>query len=133
MIIREARCACGQLEARCEGEPAFVSLCNCTQCQRRTGSAFGVAAFYTHETVVLTGEATEFTRGADSGYDVSFRFCPKCGTTVYWYPARLPAMVAVGLGGFADPDFPTPKQSVYEEHKLPWVTFGFVGAATKET
>lgn len=129
MTLREASCACGQLSAACAGEPAFVSLCNCTQCQRRTGSAFGVAAFYLAEAVALSGEAAAYTRGSDNGYAVSFRFCPRCGTSVYWYPERKPEVIAVALGCFADPAFPPPVQSVHEDHRAPWLRFSFDGTS----
>jgi hypothetical protein len=38
-----------------EGEPDLVVVCNCIQCQRRTGSSFGVGACFKRETVQLRG------------------------------------------------------------------------------
>jgi hypothetical protein len=38
MATREAACLCGQLRLEVEGEPFAVSICNCLDCQRRTGS-----------------------------------------------------------------------------------------------
>ena len=58
---------------------------------------------------------------ADSGYGITFHFCPDCGTTVYWEPARFPDTIAVAVGAFADPGFPAPRHSVYERHRHPWV------------
>ena len=43
---RTASCACGQLRVSIIGKPARVGICNCTQCQRRTGGAFAVGAFF---------------------------------------------------------------------------------------
>ncbi|WP_349236418.1 GFA family protein [Bosea sp. UNC402CLCol] len=54
MKIREARCSCGQLRITCRGEPAIVALCHCRECQRRTGSAYGVAAFFAREAVAVS-------------------------------------------------------------------------------
>ena len=34
---RTASCACGRLRVNVVGEPVRVGICNCTQCQRRTG------------------------------------------------------------------------------------------------
>jgi hypothetical protein len=39
------RCCCGALRAEVTGEPPRVGVCHCMECQRRTGSAFGVVAF----------------------------------------------------------------------------------------
>ena len=44
MTIHEGGCLCGAVRYRVEGEPALSSVCNCTSCQRRTGSAFGFGA-----------------------------------------------------------------------------------------
>ncbi|MEO4000245.1 GFA family protein [Mesorhizobium sp. CAU 1732] len=118
---REATCACGGLAARCTGEPLKVSLCHCLECQKRTGSAFGIATFFEHENMSAGGASNTFTRASDSGFDVTFHFCPTCGTTVFWYPLRMPHLVAVAAGCFADPAFPRPTQSVYVESRHPWL------------
>ncbi len=120
-MTRTATCACGQLSVCCEAEPAKISLCHCLACQKRTGSTYGLAAFFRREDVRQTGNMRTFTRHSDSGYDVAFHFCPTCGSTVYWKPSRKPGMIAVAIGAFADPTFPAPTQAVHEEHRHPWV------------
>ena len=121
MQIRTASCACGQLTAACRGEPLKVSLCHCLDCQRRTGSSYGIAAFYRPGEVEPQGRAGRFVRVADSGHAIAYRFCPDCGSTVYWEPERWPDRVAVAVGCFADPGFPPPTQEVWEERRHPWV------------
>ena len=118
---RIASCICGGLEARCSGEPVSVSLCHCLDCQRRTGSAFGIAAFYPAGQVVTCGEYSLYRRVSEQGDAFSFAFCPRCGGTVYWETVRKPGIVAVAAGAFADPQFPPPRKSVFEEHRHPWV------------
>lgn len=120
---RAAACACGQLTAVCHGDPVLVSACSCAQCQKRTGSAFGIAAFFDRGSVETTGRSMQHTRASDSGQPVTFHFCPDCGSTVSWYPARMPDVVAIAVGAFADPDFPAPTQDVHRESRHRWVTF----------
>ena len=122
MSTRLARCSCGQLSVKCEGDPLLVSLCHCLECQLRTGGPFGIAAFFDRNHIVATGDATTYVRPADSGFEVAFHFCPRCGSTVWWQPSRLPDRVAVAIGAFADPAFPAPNKSVYGQHRHPWVT-----------
>lgn len=119
--MRFATCACGQLSAGCAGEPTSVSLCHCLACQKRTGSTFGVAAFFRRSDVEPKGRAQSFMRTSDSGHPVTFHFCAVCGSTVYWEPHRKPEMIAVAVGAFADPAFPPPSQAVNEKHRHPWV------------
>lgn len=121
MRIRNASCACGQLAVQCSGEPELVSRCHCLQCQRRTGSVFGLAAFFVRDHVDFEGEAGRFVRTGDSGFEISFYFCKSCGSTVYWEPKRRPESIAVSVGCFADPGFPEPSRSVYEEHQHAWL------------
>ena len=121
MTVRTASCACGQLRASCRGEPRLVSLCHCQACQRRTGSPYGIGAFFDREMVAPEGRASVYRRASDSGFAVTFHFCPDCGSTVYWEPERKPELVAVAVGAFADPAFPAPSQSVWEEWRHPWV------------
>jgi hypothetical protein len=124
MSVRFAACVCGQLTARCSGDPAQVSLCHCLACQRRTGSTYGIAAFFPRETVALTGDAKAYTRSSDSRHSVTFYFCPNCSSTVYWILERKPDMVAVAVGAFADPTFPAPSRTAYAEHRHGWVSNG---------
>jgi hypothetical protein len=105
----------------CSGDPAQVSLCHCLACQRRTGSIYGIGAFFARETITVAGDAKAYTRSSDSGYSVTFHFCSHCGSTVYWKPDRKPEMVAVAVGAFADPTFPAPSQAVCAEHRHRWV------------
>ena len=121
---RTATCACGQLSISLRGEPQRVSSCSCLECQTRTGSVFGVTAFFLKEQIEqVEGKAKLFGRTADSGRDLSMRFCPDCGTTVYWELEMAPGQISVAVGCFADPDFPAPERTVFHSRKHHWVAF----------
>lgn len=122
MPKREASCSCGQLRLTSDGEPVRVSVCHCLNCQQRTGSAFSYnAQFPRSQIVAIEGRDSNFVRAGDSGNPSTFHFCPVCGTTVYWEPAALPDRIYVAVGAYADPNFPPPRHSVYEERKHAWV------------
>ena len=123
MTIRHAACSCGQLKATCEGEPVRLSMCHCLECQKRTGSIFGVQARWPRGQVKLEGNATKFRRAGDSGKWVTFYFCPNCASTMYWMYDDMPDVTAVAVGNFADPKFPPPKISIYEARQHPWFRF----------
>jgi hypothetical protein len=120
MQLRTATCRCGQLKARCEGEPVRVSVCHCLDCQKRTGSAFAAQARWPDDRVTVTGDAKIWERVADSGHRATYRFCPVCGSTVAYVIEGWPGLTAIPLGAFADPAFPAPKFSVYEHRKHGW-------------
>lgn len=120
-MIRTARCECGALSATCEGEPVRISVCHCLDCQRRTGSVFSAQGHWPEEQVTLTGEAREHTRRGDEGYSATRSFCPTCGVTVWYRIERRPGIISVPTGAFADPTFPEPCFSVWEERRHSWV------------
>jgi hypothetical protein len=122
MQTRTASCHCGQLRLSCEDPPRKISMCHCEDCKRRTGSAFSVAVFYARDKVrLMDGEARQWQRPSASGFPVTFHFCGTCGSNIYWEPQRMPDLVAVASGAFADPDFPAPAQSVRTVEKHHWV------------
>ena len=121
MTQRIASCSCGRLTATASGEPTRISVCHCLACQRRTGSVFGAQARFPASSVSIHGESTTWIREADDGGTVAFHFCPSCGATVFYETEGLEGSIAIPVGAFADPTFPPPEFSVYEERMHPWV------------
>jgi hypothetical protein len=58
----EGGCVCGAVRYVADGDPERVTVCHCTWCQRRTGSAFGVEAVFKMEAVSLAGDAVRTYR-----------------------------------------------------------------------
>jgi hypothetical protein len=117
MEERRATCTCGQLFIRCRGEPEIISSCHCFACQHRTGSIFGVAAFYSRANIVETGRSTKFSRKGERGYSD----CPIYGSTVYWEREKPADHIGISVGCFADPAFPRPKRAIWTQNKHHWV------------
>ena len=130
---RTASCNCGQLRVTCKGpDPERISLCHCNLCQKQSGSAFAVQARFPREQVTIEGKSTawklpleeanltEYRNCVSLGGGGTFHFCPVCGSTV-WYTADADAArIGVKIGTFADPTFPAPKISGFEEYQHPW-------------
>ena len=119
-MTRIAQCSCGSLRVGTTGDPIVV-LCHCRECQRRTGAPFGVGAYFKKEQVQPSGNEKIYERGSDSGRKLRMHFCPECGTTVYWEAQLRPDHYGVAVGAFADPTFPPPVRSVWEEARHSWV------------
>jgi hypothetical protein len=121
MPSRKASCSCGQLIATTSEGPIRVSVCHCLACQRRTGSVFGAQARFSSDSVTISGRSRQYVRVGDAGSRAEFHFCPECGATVYWVLPGPEAHVAIPVGAFAEPGFPPPVFSVYEERMHTWV------------
>ena len=48
-MTRTAHCSCGALRVEVSADPDAVVACHCGECQRRTGSMFGVGAYFKKE------------------------------------------------------------------------------------
>jgi hypothetical protein len=118
-----ARCSCGQLSISTPNAITRTSICHCHECQRRTGSVFGVQTRFERASAAITGQSTKYRRTGDDPADghVEFHFCPKCGSTVFWELSGMPDVYAVAVGMFADRAIPAPVFSVYEARMHPWV------------
>ncbi len=123
MQTRDAACHCGALRVVTSGDPFAVSICHCTACQRRTGSAFGMQAGFASDQVTVTGDYADFTRisDEDDARPHVFHFCPACGSTVFFTEPDDPGLVVVAVGAFADPDFPPPTEAGYDHRRHAWL------------
>lgn len=117
----EAKCQCGQLSVIAPGPSRGVIVCHCSYCQRRSGSPFGALAYYPSEKLTITGHATRFERPTATGGIAETFFCATCGSTMYVRVGKQPTMLGVPIGAFADPKYPAPMLSVWEEGKHDWV------------
>jgi hypothetical protein len=124
MATREAACHCGQLRLEVAGDPFVVSICHCLDCQRRTGSAFGMQAAFRPDQVRITGRYRDYTRISDEAdrRPHAFHFCPECGSQVFYTEPSEPDLIVVSVGSFADPEFPAPIESGYNFRRHRWLT-----------
>ena len=120
-VERIAQCQCGQLRVIASGEPDAVNMCHCSECQRRTGALFGSGAYYEKSAVRIEGPSKLYTRDGQEDRKVRIRFCPNCGSSVYWEADLRPGLYGIAVGAFADPRFPLPSASVWEQSMHSWV------------
>lgn len=118
----EAECQCGQLRVSVPGPTVAVVACHCIACQRRTGSPFGVAAYYPDAEVIVSGLSRRFERPTALGATLENFFCPDCGSTVYFRGSKNAGVTGVPIGAFVDHHAMSPIRSVWEQSRHAWVT-----------
>ena len=123
----QARCGCGALTVDLPGPSEVIVACHCIDCQRRSGSPFGVGAYYPADAIRIAGDAKEFVRPTATGGKFRSYFCPTCGSTVYWKADKHPTMIGVAVGAIASPDYPGPVRSVWEQSRHQWVEIATAG------
>ena len=121
VIERTAQCHCGSLRVIATGEPEYVYVCHCLACQRRTGAVLHSGASYLKRNVRIEGVTRVFARDINGIRQLRFHFCADCGSNVYYEGERNPDRYGICVGAFADPNFPTPTFSIWEESMHSWL------------
>tara|TARA_R110002110_G_scaffold190628_1_gene398820 strand:+ start:776 stop:1213 length:438 start_codon:yes stop_codon:yes gene_type:complete len=114
-------CGCGAVRYSVTGEPLISYLCHCTECQRRTSSAFGLNfQIPTENLVIEKGTPATRVRTADSGNDLALNFCADCGTPLFSAPAARPQIRVIYAGTLDDPSWVPVKLHIWSDSALPW-------------
>ena len=104
--FHEGGCLCGAVRFRTQGQPAKSVLCHCRYCQARTGSAFGISLYFkTDQLEILSGQTKSYLFQTESGRSFTTRFCPECGTSLFWNTAAGADLTGVAGGSFDPPTF----------------------------
>jgi hypothetical protein len=122
--LRTARCACRRASITLAGDPEQLGVCHCANCRRRTGSAFGISAYFARTAVRdQRGALTRFAfHHAGLQHEQERFFCSHCGSTLLWHISTLPQLVGVAGGCFDEGEpLPEPRDSLAHHQKLPWV------------
>lgn len=118
------QCLCGSVRYRVSAEPLTVYACHCTDCQRRTGSAFALSMIVRRSSLeVLAGETSRYSAALPDGRTKSGRMCPLCGTRLWGEPAASPATVVIQPGTLDQPTDLAPVAHQWTRSAQPWMVF----------
>jgi hypothetical protein len=116
----EGGCQCGSVRYRIEGEPLTLAVCHCTECQRQSGSAFGMSlAIRRNDFRLSRGETSAFTVRCDSGRTKRCAFCPGCGTRIYHQV--VDGVLSIKAGTLDETSWLRPSAHYWTKRKQPWV------------
>ncbi len=77
-------CQCGFVTYRIQGKPLRLNVCHCKDCQKQSGSAFGMSLVIPPDALeIVTGQVKTFEITAESGRQKTCAFCPQCGVRIY--------------------------------------------------
>jgi hypothetical protein len=117
-------CVCGSVRFELSDHPLWIVACHCDPCKKRTGSAFGISMVVENRSVAqFSGPTNIFARRGDSGKEVRYEFCPKCGTTVRWHVDLISRQVFAG-GALDQPEQLAVFGEMYAGDALPWARLG---------
>jgi hypothetical protein len=117
-------CLCGKVRYSADAEPAFVGVCHCRNCQKTTGSAFGIVVGVPQTALSVQGSLTTFQDKGDSGKAMYRPFCPVCGSTIMDEAEAMPGVSMIQAGTLDDPSWVKPTMEIYCDSAQGWVQLG---------
>jgi hypothetical protein len=114
-------CNCGLV--RYTVKPGFrfkLYACHCTDCQTRSGSAFGLQLAVFPNDIDLTGEIVTGEYPQPSGANVKVLSCPKCLTRLYTINSSNPLAV-LRAGTLDNSETLSPAAHFWLKSKQPWI------------
>lgn len=118
------RCFCEATRYRVTQEPLTLYACHCTDCQKRSGSAFGLSMWVERAAIeVTTGEtALQVLKGPD-GRSRPGRMCSQCGARLWSEPEKRPTLAVVRAGTLDDTSWLQPVAHIWTRSAQPWFAF----------
>ena len=122
-------CLCAGVRYRTAGLPLRITICHCTWCRRRTGTAFGTECVFPVERVTITGASLRSYRDRSdvSGRWLEQDFCAACGSNIGLRLEAAPEIRSLSIGSFDDTTWldttGTTVRHVFTRSALPMVAF----------
>ena len=113
-------CLCGAVRYRVTTEPLAFYACHCTDCQRRTGSAFALSMIVRPEDVeLLSGDLGSYEAVLTDGRRKAGRMCMACGTRL-WGDSKKSGLLVVQAGTLVQPSGLEPVAHIWMCEAQPW-------------
>ena len=116
---RTGRCLCGAVHYRLTAEPLFIRICWCRDCQRIAANGT-VNVMVPAAALEVTGATSSHTTQADSGNQVTRRFCPTCGSHLFADSSGRPQFTVVRAGTLDAPSSVTPGTNIWAASAPAW-------------
>jgi len=123
----DGACHCGKIKYEAEVDPEKVAVCNCTDCQTLSGSAFRVNVFVDESNLkFLSGgpaeHVEEYVKTSESGDKRVQAFCRTCGTGLYATSAgKGPRVYGLRVGTTHQRDQLAPKRQAWLRSRRHWL------------
>lgn len=115
-------CLCGAVRYRLK--PGFRMkpyACHCTDCQKRTGSAFSSHMGVMEKDLEITGDLDQGHFLQPSGANSTIVGCSKCRSRIYARSDARPGFASLRWGTLDDSSNMRPQAHLWVSSKQPWI------------
>jgi hypothetical protein len=115
-------CSCGWVRYEITSFPLLLYACNCTDCQRISGSAFALnMPVATKGFRIVRGEPKGWHHLSPSGAEVTSWFCGDCGARISGSRKSRPESINLRAGTLDDTRWLAPVAHMFMRSAQPWV------------
>ncbi len=115
-------CHCGAVRYTLSSAPFWGGHCQCTNCQKFSGTAHASNLVAAKDDFEVSGNLTAYAYKADSGNDMVRYSCPTCATPIYGTSSGNPKGVVIRAGSLDDPAGFEAKGVLFTDSALAWDT-----------
>ena len=117
----DGECHCGRIAYEAEVNPLLSAICNCTDCQKFSGSPWRASVPSRAEDFrLLRGAPKTYEKTADSGAKRVQAFCGDCGSAIYSTTAANQTIYNLRLGALKQASDLPPKRQIWMDSAWPW-------------
>jgi hypothetical protein len=115
-------CPCGAVRYQLASFPLLLYSCNCTDCQKASGSAFALnMPVRARDLRILQGEPKGWHHTSPKGVRVTSWFCGDCGGRLYGERAGRAEIVNLRAGTLDDTTWLVPVAHMFTKSAQAWV------------
>ena len=112
-------CQCGAVRYSIRSDAYRLNVCHCLDCQKQSGSAFGMSLVINPDSFrIETGALKSFRTISSSGREKTCAFCPVCGVRIY---NRTTLLMSVKAGTLDEPSALAPDAHYWTQRRQSWV------------
>ncbi|MDD9905521.1 MAG: GFA family protein [Rhodospirillaceae bacterium] len=115
-------CNCGAVTYAVKSESVLTYVCHCGNCQKRSGSAFGMGMFIPVDDLTVEGDLTCWERISDTGRTNPRYSCATCGNVIYGLGDYTPGFAKLMPGTLQDTRDIRPDVHIWVGSAQGWVT-----------
>lgn len=113
-------CLCGAVKYQCTEEAVMAGHCQCTDCQKISGSGHISSIAVPKGSLRIDGKLSFHEKQADSGNIVKRGFCQQCGCHIYAENSGMPQFEFIRAGSLHNLESFKPMMIVYARSGPSW-------------
>ena len=112
-------CHCGEISYTFSGEPLRQVNCHCKNCQKTSGGPYLANIFVSEDNLLIKGSPKVYQHLADSGNQMTKKFCGNCGAQMFSLGSGRPGIVSIRGGTIDNLEIIQPTLNIFVSSKIP--------------